>query len=59
MSPDVAAWITTATPDTTSPCGHYNAATKSVCQATPTRQYIGGRRCHEHAPKMTHRKETT
>lgn len=51
LPPEVATWIAAATPDgTNDPCGHYTAATKTTCMATPTRQYIGGRRCYQHAP---------
>lgn len=39
-----------ATTGADSPCGHYTAATRTTCMATPTRQYMGGRRCFEHAP---------
>lgn len=51
LSHEVAAWIANAMPTgTDTPCGHYTAATRTTCMATPTRQYMGGRRCFEHAP---------
>jgi len=47
----VAAWLEQAMPEgTDTPCGHYTAATDSVCGAAPTRAYISGRRCITHAP---------
>lgn len=51
----VAAWISQAMPEgTDTPCGHYTAATNTTCDAAPTRQYIGGRRCYDHQPARVH-----
>ncbi|QVJ03030.1 hypothetical protein KGD82_13430 [Nocardiopsis eucommiae] len=49
--PEVAEWIANAMPSgTDAPCGHYTAATRTTCGAIPTRMYIQGRRCYDHAP---------
>jgi hypothetical protein len=51
LAPEVAAWLADAMPDgTDQPCTHYDAAHGRTCGATPTRQYIPGRRCYQHAP---------
>lgn len=60
LPPAVAEWIADAMPEgTDTPCGHYTATTKTTCMTTPTRQYIGGRRCYEHQPAHTTRTEET
>ncbi|MEU0493518.1 hypothetical protein ABZ249_30190 [Nocardiopsis sp. NPDC006139] len=51
LPPEIAAWLADAMPDgTDQPCTHYDAAHGRTCGATPTRQYIPGRRCWHHAP---------
>lgn len=40
-------WLDVATDD---PCRLYLATTGARCGATPTRHYLPGRRCWEHAP---------
>ncbi|MFY7065961.1 hypothetical protein ACOQFV_08875 [Nocardiopsis changdeensis] len=57
LLPEDAAWLASSTGiDTDQPCTHYDAAHGRTCGATPTRQYIPGRRCYQHAPDR--KKET-
>jgi len=51
----VAAWIEQAVPVMEHlPCGHYLGDQGHPCGDTPTRAYIGGRRCITHAPDQQH-----
>lgn len=50
LSPEVAAWIANAMPEgTDTPCRHYYGDERRYCGQTPTRVYIPGRRCYDHA----------
>ncbi|MFL1427124.1 MULTISPECIES: hypothetical protein [unclassified Nocardiopsis] len=54
LPPEIAAWIADAMPDgTNTPCTHYDAAHGRTCGATPTRHFIPGRRCYQHAPNRS------
>jgi len=54
----VAAWLEQAMPgQERQPCTHHVAARGGPCGDTPTRAYIGGRRCITHAPDQQNNKE--